>query len=1216
MSMKISRLARWAGVLFAVTLLLPVAAAFMLYVPTVQDAAVRWASAWMTQRTGIAMSVEGVRLAFPLRMELKGLRIGTLLSIESVEADVRLRPLRQGVIRADYVSARGIGMHVGATHEGTETDLWVEQFRVDDIAYHWHEREMHIGRILLGDGEVEIRGGTSPRPKSTRAGRLPLTVSVADVRLLHIGASYAQRSMQLMGLFDEITLHDIMADTALHISLLDAEIRNGECVLRDARQATDDLHLTGLHARGDSLRYGQAYLTGRLSHLACREAHGIDLQEGAVTVAWQRGALSLPQFDLRTGHSTLQGHLHTLDYGTRSVAIDGDADLRIGHADMLRLAEWIGRVPQEVAALYPTETLSASIALDGTMERLQLTRCVIALPTAFAIAMNGTVQDIATPRQCVARGHIEARTYDLGFLTALMGEATLRIPSGIGYRADIGYAPDTLHALCALTLEEGTATVEAGYRPTSGAYALRIETDSVDIRQFVPHGEWGMVSMQALLEGNGVDYRAEAVTSQAALQLRTLQWKGRSFTHIAAQATLADGQLNAHATCNDSLMQWHVATTIKRNHDNIRAQLYAQVSHLDMQALQIADTDIRPALQCHATLRIDSGEVYTLSAHLTDLMLTTPTRHIHPRPLTLQGTLTPDTALLAIRSGDLTLMASAHTEGLPWQWEHGTNPLTNLTQLQAVLTAGSDNPVSNYLSLMGFAADSLSLTAHYTDNTLHAHLQSGRLAWHTAGMTLQGAVSSSMAWCEPWSLDDLSGVLRLSSVRYALPTYNLQLHTADTLSIPFAQGGLTLAALPLYTTEGKPLLLDGTIRFVGNTPTAHLRLTTSGTNLLQRHATREALLYGKAIVSSDITLDGPLDALSIAGDLRLLPGSSIHYRYRDAILTASNQLDNVVTFVSFETDTLASTLPRRRRATSSLVMNLNIAIDPTAQLEVTLGANQQNRVSLQGGGALNLQYIPVTGLRLAGRYTIETGNMNMNVPLLHVSNMAIRQGSTVVWAGNLQNPMFDVTAEERVRASVTLDGSPQSVVFIAGVSLTNTLERLNIQFTLSAPENASMQNTLASLSPEERGKLSVALLTTGLYLGEGGTGNLMNTALMGFLQAQIDNISRDAFRTIDVSVGIEPLPDGVSGVSTRTDYSFSIAKRLWDNRIRIIIGGSVTTNNERIEDNAIIDNISIEWRINPVGNQYLRFFYDKNYESILEGEIRETGVGYAYRRRF
>ena len=239
----------------------------------------------------------------------------------------------------------------------------------------------------------------------------------------------------------------------------------------------------------------------------------------------------------------------------------------------------------------------------------------------------------------------------------------------------------------------------------------------------------------------------------------------------------------------------------------------------------------------------------------------------------------------------------------------------------------------------------------------------------------------------------------------------------------------------------------------------------------------------------------------------------------------------------------------------------------------------------------------------------------MNIPLLHVHQMTIRAGSTVQWSGNATNPMLNVVAEDRIRASVTLDGSPQSVLFLTGITLTDTMNKLGLQFTLTAPENASMQNTLAALSPDERSKLAVALLTTGLYLGEGGTGNLMNTALMGFLQSQLDNISRDAFRTVDVSVGIEPLQDGVSGVSTRTDYSFSIAKRLWNDRIRIVVGGSVTTSNERIESDAIINNISIEWRIVPNGSQYLRFFYDKNYESILEGEIHETGVGYAYRRQ-
>ena len=53
-----------------------------------------------------------------------------------------------------------------------------------------------------------------------------------------------------------------------------------------------------------------------------------------------------------------------------------------------------------------------------------------------------------------------------------------------------------------------------------------------------------------------------------------------------------------------------------------------------------------------------------------------------------------------------------------------------------------------------------------------------------------------------------------------------------------------------------------------------------------------------------------------------------------------------------------------------------------------------------------------------------------------------------------------------------------------------------------------------------------------------------------------------------------------------------------------------------VDTDAIISNISIEWRITPTGSQYLRFFYNTNYKSILEGEIRETGIGYAYRRKF
>ena len=48
---------------------------------------------------------------------------------------------------------------------------------------------------------------------------------------------------------------------------------------------------------------------------------------------------------------------------------------------------------------------------------------------------------------------------------------------------------------------------------------------------------------------------------------------------------------------------------------------------------------------------------------------------------------------------------------------------------------------------------------------------------------------------------------------------------------------------------------------------------------------------------------------------------------------------------------------------------------------------------------------------------------------------------------------------------------------------------------------------------------------------------------------------------------------------------------------------------------SFINNVSLEWKVSESSNRYIRLFYDKNYESILEGEIIETGVGYVYKRK-
>ena len=218
------------------------------------------------------------------------------------------------------------------------------------------------------------------------------------------------------------------------------------------------------------------------------------------------------------------------------------------------------------------------------------------------------------------------------------------------------------------------------------------------------------------------------------------------------------------------------------------------------------------------------------------------------------------------------------------------------------------------------------------------------------------------------------------------------------------------------------------------------------------------------------------------------------------------------------------------------------------------------------------------------------------------------------------NPNLNIQASERVRASVSQqDKSSRTVNFDVGVNITNRLENLGFTFTLEAPDDGGVQNELAGMSAEQKNKMAVTMLVTGIYMpeggGAGGGGLSANSVLNSFLQSEINKVAGSALKTIDVNFGMEQTEQGEDG-STRTDYNFQFAKRFWNNRFRIVIGGKISTGNTaNQQDESFIDNVSVEYRLDSSGTRYIKVFHDKNYESILDGEVIETGAGIVLRKK-
>ena len=76
------------------------------------------------------------------------------------------------------------------------------------------------------------------------------------------------------------------------------------------------------------------------------------------------------------------------------------------------------------------------------------------------------------------------------------------------------------------------------------------------------------------------------------------------------------------------------------------------------------------------------------------------------------------------------------------------------------------------------------------------------------------------------------------------------------------------------------------------------------------------------------------------------------------------------------------------------------------------------------------------------------------------------------------------------------------------------------------------------------------------------------------------------------------------------------SQRFFNDRIQIVIGGKVSSGANATNDvESFIDNISLGYRLDNSGTRYVRVFHNKNYESVLDGEITETGVGLVLRRK-
>ena len=460
---------------------------------------------------------------------------------------------------------------------------------------------------------------------------------------------------------------------------------------------------------------------------------------------------------------------------------------------------------------------------------------------------------------------------------------------------------------------------------------------------------------------------------------------------------------------------------------------------------------------------------------------------------------------------------------------------------------------------------------------------------------------------------DVNGEVYVDSAYLVSVPYGIRMRF-DNDPVRIVGSHLLLENFGLYAYNDEPLTMMGDIDF-SDTERVSIDMRMRARNFLLINSKQESksVAFGKAFVNFFARLQGPLEEMKMRGRLDVLGNTDMTYILLDSPLSTDNRLNELVKFTDFNDSTQTVVT---RPMPNGLDVDLNINVSQGAHIVCDLNVDQTNYIDLLGGGDLRMKYNS-EGINLTGRYTLSNGEMKYSLPVIPLKTFTIKDGSYVEFTGDPMNPKLNITATEQVKATVSGDnGIGRSVLFNCGVIITKTLNDMGLQFIIDAPEDNIISGELATMSIEEQGKLAVGMLTTGMYLASGGAGTFsMNSALSSFLQSEINSIAGSALKTLDLSVGVDNSTDARG--NTHTDYSFKFAKRFLDNRLKVQIGGKVSTgeNDFAGQKQSFFDNVTMEYRLNQDATQYVKLFYTQNVYDWLDGYTSEYGGGFIWRRK-
>ncbi len=466
-------------------------------------------------------------------------------------------------------------------------------------------------------------------------------------------------------------------------------------------------------------------------------------------------------------------------------------------------------------------------------------------------------------------------------------------------------------------------------------------------------------------------------------------------------------------------------------------------------------------------------------------------------------------------------------------------------------------------------------------------------------------------------------------------------------SIGFDEEGFNFNHFTLLDSAGNKAVLNGNI-FTKDFKNYRFDLTLNAEDFRLVNAPKEPdrLFYGKLNVNANINVTGDNRLPKINANLRvnkntdlivILPNDDPEVVDREGVVVFTNNKKTD----SLQLDRFLDSLASNARL-SGMDVASTIETDSGAQFTLVIDERNGDALAMRGRADLSAGIDKSGKISLTGNYELVNGAYNLTLSVLH-RKFDIKPGSTVTWTGDPAKANIDITAIYTVSTapidlmqqqftdpnSEEANKYKQRLPFQVKLIMTGELLKPIIKFDIALPDYLlatwpEVDTKLQQMRSDEAeiNKQVFALLLLGRFVAENpfqtasaGTdaGSIARQSASSILSAQLNQLAGSLVKGVDVSFDMNSSLDYSTGTAqNQTQLNVNVSKSLFSDRVRVSVGSDFQLEQTNPGQNTsnIAGDVKVDYRLSRDGRYMIRVFRVDQYETIVEGQVVETGLSF------